>query len=170
MLAPQGVVVRASDVVVFDDFVLLVDARDGHKGCPRASGFGFSDRGLFYFDSGRCPAPDIWRTRTSPAEFLRFFQAQPFDSGTLPSLSIESVPISHPTKPVDCCNDEHAIHRHVNGSKFERHAKRHSPKDRWACVEACSHIQTPASDVGSSRGFGKHCCRITRGRAFLWML
>jgi len=55
MLAPQGVVVRASDVVVFNDFMLLVDARNGHKGCPRAPELGFSDRGLFYPDSGRCP-------------------------------------------------------------------------------------------------------------------
>jgi hypothetical protein len=31
MLAPQGVVVRASDVVVFNDLALLVDARDGHE-------------------------------------------------------------------------------------------------------------------------------------------
>ena len=36
MLAPQGVVVGASEVVVFNNFVLLVDARDGHKGRPRA--------------------------------------------------------------------------------------------------------------------------------------
>jgi hypothetical protein len=32
MLAPKGVVVRASDVVVFNNFVLVVDARDGHRG------------------------------------------------------------------------------------------------------------------------------------------
>src|ERR1700732_4007910 len=73
MLAPQGVVVRASDIVVFNDFALLVDARDGHEGCPRASGFGISDRGLFYLDRGCCPAPDFRRTRTSPARFPHVF-------------------------------------------------------------------------------------------------
>jgi hypothetical protein len=41
MLAPQGVVVRASDIVAFNDFALLVDARDGYEGCPGVSGFGF---------------------------------------------------------------------------------------------------------------------------------
>src|SRR5580700_10228127 len=170
MLAPQGVVVRASDVVVFDDFALLVDARDGHEGCPRASGFGIPDRGLFYLDRGCCPAPDFRRTRTSPARFPYFFQAQPFDAGTLRSLSIESFPISLLSKLVDRCNYEHASHSQVNGRRFERRAKRHSLKGLLACVEACSHIQTPISDVGSSRGVGKHCCRITRGRAFLWVL
>ena len=31
MLTPQGAVVRANDVVVFNDFVLLVGARVGHR-------------------------------------------------------------------------------------------------------------------------------------------
>ena len=35
MLAPKGVVVRASDVVVFDNFLLVVNARDGHRGLLR---------------------------------------------------------------------------------------------------------------------------------------
>ena len=54
MLAPNGVVVRASDVVVFNNFVLVVDARDGHS---KALGFGFSSRGLFYLGSGCCLVP-----------------------------------------------------------------------------------------------------------------
>src|SRR4030095_9847552 len=139
------------------------------EGCSKASGFRFSGRGLFYLDSACCPAPGIKRTRTSLARFPRY-QAQPFDAGTLRSLSIEYFHISHRTKPVDWCKYERAIHRQVNPGIFERRPKRHSFKDLLACVEACSHIQTPISDVGSTYGFGKHCCRIARGRAFLRML
>jgi hypothetical protein len=57
---------------VFHDFVLLVDARDGHEGCPRASGFDSPDRGLFHLDSGRGSVPDNRHTRTSPTRFPRF--------------------------------------------------------------------------------------------------
>jgi hypothetical protein len=35
MLAPKGVVVRASDVVVFNNFVFVVDARDGHRSAQK---------------------------------------------------------------------------------------------------------------------------------------
>src|ERR1043166_4059966 len=88
----------------------------------------------------------------------------------LRSLSIESFHISHRMKPVDWCKYEHAIHRHVSAGRFERCAKRRALTDLLACVEACSHTQTPISDVGSTYGFGKHCCTITGGRDLLRML
>jgi len=97
-------------------------------------------------------------------------QAQPFDAGTLLSLNVESFCVRHRTKPVNYYNDEHAIRRPANASGFERRAKRHALKDVLACDEACSHTQAPISVLGSTHGFGKHCCRITSGRAFLWML
>src|SRR5271169_957852 len=67
-------------------------------------------------------------------------------------------------------NDEHAIRRQVNGSGFERGAKRYSLKDVLACDGACSHAQTRISVVGSTHGIGQHCCCIARGCAFLRML
>src|ERR1035438_817822 len=73
------------------------------------------------------------------------------------------------TKPVNWCNDEHAIHRQVNGRTSERRAKRHALEDELARANPTGHTQAAISGVVRTHGRGKHCCRFAGGRALLRM-
>jgi hypothetical protein len=131
---------------------------------------------LFLWHACVCLLAILARTETSRNRisdaFLMFktVLVDPFDAGTLLYLSVGSFCERHRTKLLICFNDEHAIRGQVNGSGFERRAKRRACKDVSPCYRACSDTQTHISALGNAHGSGKHRCRICCGRAFLRML
>src|SRR5271156_945821 len=108
---------------------------------------------------------------TTPLVWLALNQAQTFDAGSLVSLIVEFLCIGRRTTPVNWYNNEHAIRGQVNGSGFERRAKRHSLKRVLAGISPWSYTRTNSSLLGSAHGFGQHGCRSAGGGAFdrvLW--
>src|SRR5271156_206469 len=107
---------------------------------------------------------------TTPVVWLALNQAQTFDAGSLVSLIVKFFCIGRRTTPVNWYNNEHAIRGQVNGSGFERRAKRHALKRVLAGNSVWSDTRNNSSLLGSAHGFGQHGCRSDGGGAFFWML
>ena len=148
---------------MLNDFVLLVDARVAHGLLdldPRTEAYSYLDR-------GRCPVPDIRRSSHLTSTIPASFQAQPFDAGTLLSLSIESFAYHTRRSPSILGTMNMLFDRQINGGTFERRTERQlAQRAYWHALRPANIPELLISDAGSTRGFGKHCCRITRGRVF----